>query len=155
MEWHVFKRKAISNYYSLYKPEIRFNYAALRNLQSVGVHFSRGLLNALLLQTFKMFLPPERAVVLSPEPHHNLSHPNPGQTPGSAQKLHLGKDGTWLGFSPMKEPGGLLRKAGVSPHLKCEATRIHKYAICQILTGSLTYYMILNPEFECPCIFLF
>lgn len=55
----------------------------------------------------------------------------------------------------MKEPGGPLSDLGVSPHLQCEAAGIHKYAIYQILTGSLSYYMILNPESECPWIFLF
>ena len=87
-----------------------------------------------------MCLPTEKEEVLSSEPHHNLSHQNPGQTPASTQKLHLGKDGTWLDFDPIKEHHGLLSDVSVSPNLKHEFTGIHKYAV-QILTGTLTYYL--------------
>lgn len=87
-----------------------------------------------------MCLPTEKEEVLSPQPHHNFSYQNPGQTPASIQKLHLGKDDTWLGFSPIKERCRLLSDISVSPDLKHEFTRIHKYAV-QILAGTLTYYL--------------
>lgn len=87
-----------------------------------------------------MCLPTEKEEVLSSKPHHNLSHQNPGQTPASTQKLHLGKDGTRLGFGPVKEPLRILSDVSVSPDLKCEFTRILKYA-AQILTGTLTCYL--------------
>lgn len=94
----------------------------------------------------------DKQEVLSPEPHHNLSHQNSGQISASTQKLRLGKDSTGLGSSPIKELCGPLSNVSVSLNLKCELSGMHKYAI-HILTGTLTYYMLLKPEFpafECP-----
>lgn len=90
-----------------------------------------------------MCLPTEKEEVANLDPygpHHSLSHQNPGQTPAPTQKLHLGKDGLWLGFSPIKEPCGLLSNVTLSPDLKCEFTRTHKNVI-HILTSPQTYYL--------------
>lgn len=68
----------------------------------VLIHSSRGLLKALLQQTFKMCLPTEKEEVLSPEPHHNLCHQNPGQTPTLHSETPLRQGWHMAGFHPNK-----------------------------------------------------